>query len=134
MKWILLYLIIINLIAYGAMGIDKRRAVKNKRRIPEKLNIEYCKLPKDRNVIITDQGTDESQKNCKKDSESCAVTWIFLVMFIAYTSQACFNSSVVNTTPYFWAVIGMVMTKDIQKPLGYRKKIKEIKLLSRNEV
>lgn len=36
MKWILLYLIIINLIAYGAMGIDKRRAVKNKRRIPEK--------------------------------------------------------------------------------------------------
>lgn len=79
-------------------------------------------------------GIKGSIKNCKKDSESCAVTWIFLVMFIAYTSQACFNSSVVNTTPYFWAVLGMVMTKDIQKPLGYRKKIKEIKLLSRNEV
>lgn len=36
MKWILIYALIINLIAYGAMGIDKRRAVKKKRRIPEK--------------------------------------------------------------------------------------------------
>lgn len=36
MKWILIYAFIINLIAYAAMGIDKRRAVKNKRRIPEK--------------------------------------------------------------------------------------------------
>ena len=36
MKWILIYTLIINLTAYAAMGIDKRRAVKNKRRIPEK--------------------------------------------------------------------------------------------------
>ncbi|MGN0584198.1 MAG: DUF1294 domain-containing protein [Ruminococcus sp.] len=36
MKWILIYALIINLIAYGAMGIDKRRSVKKKRRIPEK--------------------------------------------------------------------------------------------------
>lgn len=36
MKWILIYLVIINILSFAAMGIDKRRAVKNKWRIPEK--------------------------------------------------------------------------------------------------
>ena len=62
-------------------------------------------------------GVKSSIRNNDTDHENTAVTWIFLVMFIAYASQACFNSSIVNTTPYFWVVIGMVMTKDNQKPL-----------------
>lgn len=36
MKWILIYLVIINIVSFAAMGVDKRRAVKNKWRIPEK--------------------------------------------------------------------------------------------------
>lgn len=36
MKWFIIYLIVINIISFAAMGIDKRRAVKNKWRIPEK--------------------------------------------------------------------------------------------------
>lgn len=35
-KNIVIYLIIINVIAFLAMSIDKRKAQKNKRRIPEK--------------------------------------------------------------------------------------------------
>lgn len=36
MKWFLIYLLIINMVSFCAMGIDKSRAVKNKWRIPEK--------------------------------------------------------------------------------------------------
>ncbi len=75
-------------------------------------------------------GIKSSIRSCKKDVRNSAVTWIFLVMFIAYVSQACFNSSVVNTTPYFWVVLGMVMTKNFQKPLGYRKRLKAKKALA----
>ena len=35
-KNILIYLVIINLIGFFVMGIDKRRAIKNQWRIPEK--------------------------------------------------------------------------------------------------
>ncbi len=35
-KWILLYLLLINFIAFFAMGIDKRKARKKKWRVPEK--------------------------------------------------------------------------------------------------
>lgn len=69
-------------------------------------------------------GAKSCVRGFKKQRESSVITWIFLVMFIAYTSQACFNSSIVNTTPYFWVVLGMVMTKEHQRPLGYRKQIK----------
>lgn len=74
-------------------------------------------------------GIKSSIKCCKKDVGNSSVTWIFLVMFIAYVSQACFNSSVVNTTPYFWVVLGMVMTKNFQRPLGCRKRRKAVKNL-----
>lgn len=79
-------------------------------------------------------GIKSSIKCIMKDKENSSVTWIFLVMFIAYASQAFFNSSVVNTTPYFWIVIGMVMTKNSQRPLGYRKKIKKIRQTSSKAV
>lgn len=36
MKWALIYILVINVISFAAMGIDKRRAVKHKWRIPEK--------------------------------------------------------------------------------------------------
>lgn len=36
MKWFLIYLLIINIVSFCAMGIDKGRAVKNKWRISEK--------------------------------------------------------------------------------------------------
>lgn len=36
MKYILIYLIMINIIAFALMGIDKTKARKNKQRIPEK--------------------------------------------------------------------------------------------------
>jgi len=35
-KWILLYLLLINLVAFFAMGLDKHKAKKNKWRVPEK--------------------------------------------------------------------------------------------------
>ncbi|MGN0631860.1 MAG: DUF1294 domain-containing protein [Ruminococcus sp.] len=36
MKIFLIYLLLINAVSFAAMGIDKKRAVKNKWRIPEK--------------------------------------------------------------------------------------------------
>ena len=36
MKWLIIYIIVINIISLFAMGVDKRRAVKNKWRISEK--------------------------------------------------------------------------------------------------
>lgn len=36
MKYILIYLVMINIFAFALMGIDKAKAKKNKRRIPEK--------------------------------------------------------------------------------------------------
>lgn len=36
MNYLLVYLLIINLIAFFMMGVDKRRAVRAQRRIPEK--------------------------------------------------------------------------------------------------
>lgn len=36
MKYILVYLVVINVFSFALMGIDKRKAKKNKRRIPEK--------------------------------------------------------------------------------------------------
>lgn len=36
MEWFIIYIIVINIISFVAMGIDKRRAVKNKWRISEK--------------------------------------------------------------------------------------------------
>lgn len=36
MKYILIYLVVINIFAFALMGIDKAKAKKNKRRIPEK--------------------------------------------------------------------------------------------------
>jgi len=35
MLWIIYFLIIINIIVFGLMGLDKRRAIKNKTRIKE---------------------------------------------------------------------------------------------------
>ena len=70
-------------------------------------------------------GMKSALKSINKDRANAVVTCIFLTMFIAYTSQACFNSSVVNTAPYFWVVLGMVMTKNHQRPFGYRKKLKQ---------
>ena len=35
MKYFLLYLLVINLVSFFAMGIDKRKAIKGKWRIPE---------------------------------------------------------------------------------------------------
>lgn len=72
-------------------------------------------------------GVKSALRGIKKDTANSAVTCIFLTMFIAYAAQACFNSSVVNTTPYFWVVLGMVMTKNHQRPFGYRKKQKQLK-------
>lgn len=72
-------------------------------------------------------GVKSALRGIKKDHANSAVTCIFLTMFIAYAAQACFNSSVVNTTPYFWVVLGMVMTKNHQRPFGYRKKQKQLK-------
>lgn len=70
-------------------------------------------------------GMKSALKSINKDRANAVVTCIFLTMFIAYTSQACLNSSVVNTAPYFWVVLGMVMTKNHQRPFGYRKKLKQ---------
>lgn len=39
-----IYLIIINIIAFSAMGIDKRRAIKSQWRIPEKVLFLYVIL------------------------------------------------------------------------------------------
>ncbi|MDE6019711.1 MAG: DUF1294 domain-containing protein [Ruminococcus sp.] len=36
MKWLIIYLLIINAVSWSAMGIDKRRAKKQKWRIAEK--------------------------------------------------------------------------------------------------
>lgn len=36
MKWMIAYLLLINVISYGAMGRDKALAARGKRRIPEK--------------------------------------------------------------------------------------------------
>jgi len=42
-------------------------------------------------------------------------------MFFGYTTQAMFNSSVVNVAPYFWITLGMCLTKKHQRWLGYKK-------------
>ncbi len=42
MKWILILILIANLVAFAAMGIDKRRAVKNRWRIPERVLLLCC--------------------------------------------------------------------------------------------
>ena len=42
MKWILGILLITNLFAFILMGIDKRRAVKNRWRIPERVLLLAC--------------------------------------------------------------------------------------------
>lgn len=40
-----------------------------------------------------------------------AVTWILLGMFITYTAQALFNSSINYVVIYFWLVIGLIMPR-----------------------
>ncbi len=42
MKWIISLIFIANLIAFVVMGIDKRRAVKNRWRIPERVLLLCC--------------------------------------------------------------------------------------------
>ncbi|MBQ8514451.1 MAG: DUF1294 domain-containing protein [Ruminococcus sp.] len=37
LKWILIYVLIMSVIAFAAMGLDKRRARKGQWRIPEKM-------------------------------------------------------------------------------------------------
>lgn len=48
--------------------------------------------------------------------------WIFLGMFTAYAAQALVNSSVINTAMYFWIVIGLLLPRDSQQALAFRRK------------
>lgn len=50
-----------------------------------------------------------------KDEEERGITWVLLGMFVAYASQAFFNSSVINTAFYFWIIVGMTMPYSMQK-------------------
>ena len=50
--------------------------------------------------------------------ERMAVTWIFLGMFIAYSAQAFFNSSVTYVAMNFWLIIGLITPRsDIRNSL-----------------
>ena len=44
LKWFLIYLVIMNVLAFLLMGIDKRRAVRRGRRIPEKVLFAFAIL------------------------------------------------------------------------------------------
>lgn len=57
-----------------------------------------------------------------KDEEERGVTWTLLGMFVAYASQAFFNSSVINTAFYFWIIVGLVM------PYGIQKNVRSLKI------
>ncbi|WP_028521073.1 O-antigen ligase family protein [Ruminococcus flavefaciens] len=61
--------------------------------------------------------------HAEKD-EDRIIEWILLGMFFGYTTQALFNSSVVNVAPYFWITLGMCLTKKHQRWLGYKKEKK----------
>lgn len=50
-----------------------------------------------------------------EDKSNKYMTWIFLGMFAAYSTQAMFNSSVINIAPYFWITIGMCVPYKNQK-------------------
>lgn len=50
-----------------------------------------------------------------EDKSNRYMTWIFLGMFAAYSTQAMFNSSVINIAPYFWITIGMCVPYKNQK-------------------
>ena len=54
----------------------------------------------------------------ENSKERRAVTWILLGMFITYTAQALFNSSINYVVIYFWLVIGLIIPRTV---IGTRK-------------
>lgn len=50
-----------------------------------------------------------------KEKYQNIITWIFLGMMAGYMTQAMVNSSVINTTMYFWITVGMTMPRFSQR-------------------
>ncbi len=56
----------------------------------------------------------------EKDDVKRCFCWLFLGMFVAYAVQALFSSSIMNVSPYYWIVIGLLTPR--VKAISFKKR------------